>query len=55
MICRPDLTLALALCKICGSSDFEELTEIILNIFDYKKGVIKFLKAVIEKEVADTG
>ncbi|KAH9819427.1 hypothetical protein DFH28DRAFT_1080087 [Melampsora americana] len=54
MICRPDLTLALALCKVCGSADFEELTEIILNIFDCRKGVIKFLKAVIEKEVSET-
>ncbi|CAH7670866.1 hypothetical protein BY996DRAFT_4641287 [Phakopsora pachyrhizi] len=54
MICRPDLTLALAMCKICGSSDFEELTDVILNVFDYRKGTIKFLKASIEREVADT-
>lgn len=55
MICRPDLTLALALCKACGSADYEEMTEIVLNIFDSRKGVIKFLKAAIEKEVHDTG
>ncbi|PLW05507.1 hypothetical protein PCASD_23830, partial [Puccinia coronata f. sp. avenae] len=54
MICRPDLTLALAMCKICGSADFEEMTEVILNIFDHRKGVIKFLKASIEREVAGT-
>jgi hypothetical protein len=55
MITRPDLTLALAISKICGSADFEEMTEVILNIFDYRKGVIKFLKASIEREVAITG
>ncbi|PLW44676.1 hypothetical protein PCANC_12363 [Puccinia coronata f. sp. avenae] len=54
MICRPDLTLALAMCKICGSADFEEMTEVILNIFDHRKGVIKFLKASIKREVAGT-
>lgn len=54
MICRPDLTLALAICKVCGSADFEEMTEIILNIFDSRGGVIKFLKASIEREVAVT-
>ncbi|PLW29808.1 hypothetical protein PCANC_21037 [Puccinia coronata f. sp. avenae] len=54
MICRPDLTLALAMCKICGSADFEEMTEVILNIFDHRKGVIKFLKASIKQEVAGT-
>ncbi|WAR61885.1 hypothetical protein PtB15_12B577 [Puccinia triticina] len=48
IITRPDLTLA------CGSADFEEMTEVILNIFDYHKGVIKFLKASIEREVAAT-
>ncbi|MBW0469189.1 hypothetical protein O181_008904 [Austropuccinia psidii MF-1] len=54
MICQPDLTLALAICKICGSADFEEMTEVILNIFDNRKGIIKFLKAAIEREVAET-
>ncbi|KAA1065733.1 Ras GTPase activating protein ira2 [Puccinia graminis f. sp. tritici] len=54
MITRPDLTLALAISKICGSADFEEMTEVILNIFNYRKGVIKFLKASIEREVAIT-
>ncbi|OAV98832.1 hypothetical protein PTTG_10958 [Puccinia triticina 1-1 BBBD Race 1] len=54
MITRPDLTLALAICKVCGSADFEEMTEVILNIFDHRKGVIKFLKASIEREVAVT-
>ncbi|WAQ90170.1 hypothetical protein PtA15_12A156 [Puccinia triticina] len=54
MITRPDLTLALAICKVCGSADFEEMTEVMLNIFDYRKGVIKFLKASIEREVAVT-
>ncbi|OAV85794.1 hypothetical protein PTTG_07084 [Puccinia triticina 1-1 BBBD Race 1] len=48
IITRPDLTLA------CGSADFEEMTEVILNIFDYHKGVIKFLKASIKREVAAT-
>ncbi|PLW35663.1 hypothetical protein PCANC_13824 [Puccinia coronata f. sp. avenae] len=48
----PDLTLALAMCKICESEDFEEMTEVILNIFDHHKGVIKFLKASIKRKVA---
>ncbi|WAR53900.1 hypothetical protein PtB15_3B409 [Puccinia triticina] len=55
MITRPDLTLALAICKVCGSANFKEVTEVILNIFDYCKGVIKFLKASIKREVAVTG
>ncbi|PLW29693.1 hypothetical protein PCASD_22316 [Puccinia coronata f. sp. avenae] len=46
--------LALAMCKICESADFKEMTEVILNIFDQRKGVIKFLKASIKREVAGT-
>ena len=55
MICHPDLTLALAICNICGLADFEEMTEVILNIFDYFAGMIKFLKASIERKVVHTG
>ncbi|MBW0580198.1 hypothetical protein O181_119913 [Austropuccinia psidii MF-1] len=54
MICQPNIMLALAICKFCGSADFKEMTEVILNIFDNQKGIIKFLKAAIEREVAET-
>jgi hypothetical protein len=53
-MCEPGLTLALAVCEACTGQDYEEMTEILLGIFDSKR-VIKFLKAVIEKEVAETG
>jgi hypothetical protein len=43
------------MCKICESADFKEMTEVILNIFNHREGVIKFLKALIKREVAGTG
>ncbi|PLW18574.1 hypothetical protein PCASD_12774 [Puccinia coronata f. sp. avenae] len=46
------VVISLAMCKICESEDFEEMTEVILNIFDHHEGVIKFLKASIKRKVA---
>ena len=45
----------MALCEVCSASNFEDLSEIFLKIFDTRKSVASFLKAVIEMEVNATG
>lgn len=45
----------MALCEVCSASNFEDLSEVFLKIFDTRKSVASFLKAVIEMEVNATG
>lgn len=55
LIREPDLKLAMALSEVCSASNFEDLSEIFLKIFDTPKSVSNFLKAIIEMEVSVTG
>lgn len=47
--------LAIALCHVASAAQFEDLIEIFLKVFNSRKVVARFLKAVIEMEVALTG
>jgi len=47
--------LAIALCHVASAAQFEDLIEIFLKVFNSRKVTARFLKAVIEMEVALTG
>lgn len=49
-----DLKFALALCDCCPSSEVDELTIALLNIFDSRGLGLTLLRALIEQEVANT-
>ncbi|KAA8914567.1 hypothetical protein FN846DRAFT_896963 [Sphaerosporella brunnea] len=49
-----DLKFALALCECCPSSEVDELTVALLNIFDSRGLGLTLLKALIEQEVENT-
>ncbi|KAI9294940.1 hypothetical protein K502DRAFT_360889 [Neoconidiobolus thromboides FSU 785] len=49
-----DLTLAMSLCDVCPVSDVDDLSSVLLNLFDSLGITIKVLKAVIEKEIYKT-
>lgn len=51
---QPDLSLAIALCEACPSSQFEELIEVLFKVFNTQSSLIELLKAVIELEVSAT-
>lgn len=54
MICMPDFTLTIAICDVCPAGMYEELSEILLNLFAARGTAIHFLVAVVENEVANT-
>ncbi|KAI5802565.1 hypothetical protein FPQ18DRAFT_365113 [Pyronema domesticum] len=49
-----DIKFALALCECCPSSEVDELTVALLNIFDSRGMGLTLLKALIEQEVENT-
>lgn len=50
-----DLQFALALCDSCPSSEVDEMSIALLNIFDSRGLGLTLLKELIEQEVANTG
>lgn len=55
MIVDSDLTIALSLCDVCPMSDLDEVAHILLTCFESRQRTLSLLKAVIEREVANTG
>jgi len=51
---QPNLSLAVALCEVCPSSQFEELIEVLFKVFHTQPSLVQLLKAVIELEVSAT-
>ncbi|KAG8745587.1 Ras GTPase activating protein ira2 [Ceratobasidium sp. 414] len=49
-----DIMIAMAMCNVCPAHEIENLIHVILNIFDTRKSLIRLLKALIEREVAQT-
>jgi neurofibromin 1 len=49
------MTLTIALCDACPSTEVDELTISILNIFDSRGLGFVLLQALIEHEVTETG
>lgn len=50
-----DLTIAMSLCDVCPMSDLDEVAHILLTCFESRQRTLPLLKAVIEREVANTG
>jgi neurofibromin 1 len=50
-----DMTLTIALCDACPSTEVDELTISLLNIFDSRSLGFHLLQALIEHEVNETG
>ena len=50
-----DMSLTIALCDACPSSEVDEMTVSLLNIFDSRGLGFVLLEALIDHEVAETG
>lgn len=50
-----DMTLTIALCDACPSTEVDELTISLLNIFDSRGMGFVLLQTLIEHEVEETG
>lgn len=50
-----DLTIALSLCDVCPASDIEDAANALLSCFASRGKILTLLKAVIHKEVHNTG
>jgi hypothetical protein len=46
--------IAMAMCNVCPAHEIENLIHVILNIFDARKTLLRLLKALIDREVAQT-
>jgi neurofibromin 1 len=49
------MSVTIALCDACPSTEVDELTSSLLNIFDSRGLAFSLLKALIEHEVDQTG
>ncbi|ELU45404.1 RasGAP domain-containing protein [Rhizoctonia solani AG-1 IA] len=49
-----EIMIAMAMCNVCPSQEIDNLIHVILNIFDSRKTLLRLLKALIDREVAQT-
>ncbi|KAG9123617.1 Ras GTPase activating protein ira2 [Ceratobasidium sp. 392] len=54
MVRGPNIMIAMAMCNVCPAHEIENLIHVILNIFDTRKSLLRLMKALIEREVAQT-
>ncbi|KAH7343309.1 hypothetical protein B0J17DRAFT_171910 [Rhizoctonia solani] len=50
----PNIMIAMAMCNVCPSQEIDNLIHVILNIFDTRKSLLRLIKALIDREVAQT-
>jgi len=55
LIASPDLTLVLSLCQVCPVSEIDDLAIVLLHVFESRGLAMPLLKAIIMKEVRETG
>jgi neurofibromin 1 len=55
MLVQDDMCFALSLCRVCSSSDTEDVVTVLLPCFASRNKTMELLKAVIETEVENTG
>ncbi|KAG0011185.1 Ras GTPase activating protein ira2, partial [Entomortierella chlamydospora] len=55
LIASPDLTLVLSLCHVCPVSEIDDLAIVLLHVFESRGLAMPLLKAIIMKEVRETG
>ena len=49
------MILILAICETCPPSDVDTMIPIILNLCENRASIISLLKAIVEREIKDTG
>ncbi|KAI0065862.1 hypothetical protein BV25DRAFT_1988944 [Artomyces pyxidatus] len=50
----PDITLALAICETCPTSEVDIIIPVLLNIFDTRESLMNLMKTLIDREVQRT-
>ncbi|KAG0221205.1 Ras GTPase activating protein ira2 [Mortierella sp. GBA43] len=55
LIASPDLTLVLSLCQVCPVTEIDDLAIVLLHVFESRGLAMPLLKAIIMKEVRETG
>lgn len=55
LIASPDLNLVLSLCHVCPVSEIDDLAIVLLHVFESRGLAMPLLKAIIMKEVRETG
>ncbi|KAF9540942.1 Ras GTPase activating protein ira2 [Mortierella hygrophila] len=55
LIASPDLNLVLSLCHVCPVSEIDDLAVVLLHVFESRGLAMPLLKAIIMKEVRETG
>ncbi|KAI1294478.1 Ras GTPase activating protein ira2 [Mortierella claussenii] len=55
LIASPDLTLVLSLCQVCPVSEIDDLAIVLLHVFESRGLAMPLLKAIIMREVRETG
>lgn len=55
MVTESDLNIALSLCEVCPVSDIDIVSKTLLAVFDSRNKTMPLLKAIVEKEVINTG
>ncbi|RIB13611.1 hypothetical protein C2G38_1974674 [Gigaspora rosea] len=54
LMTESDLNIALSLCEVCPVSDIDDVSRVLLAVFDSRNKTMPLLKGVIEKEVLNT-
>ncbi|KAG9288022.1 hypothetical protein G9A89_017617 [Geosiphon pyriformis] len=54
LITDSDLNIVISLCEVCPVSDIDEVTQVLLTVFESRNRTMPLLKAFIEKEVINT-
>ncbi|CAG8690559.1 16645_t:CDS:2, partial [Dentiscutata heterogama] len=54
LMTESDLNIALSLCEVCPVSDIDDVSRVLLSVFDSRNKTMPLLKGVIEKEVLST-
>jgi hypothetical protein len=55
LVTESDLNIALSLCEVCPVSDIDTVSKTLLAVFDSRNKTMPLLRAIIEKEVINTG
>lgn len=54
-MCGPDLNLALAIVDLFTSNEHDGMMNVLLSLLDSRDLTAKLLKAMVSKEITDTG
>ncbi|THV03328.1 hypothetical protein K435DRAFT_835905 [Dendrothele bispora CBS 962.96] len=54
LVKEADMTLVIALCETCPPTEVDGMISVLLNLFDTRTSLIKLIKVMIDREVANT-